>query len=63
MEINHVGITNKGEEQAILLYQDFLGFEKTREILLAPELSKGETKGSFVNPTFAESWARLGYGI
>jgi len=40
MELNHVGITNKNEEQAIRFYQDFLGLEKTREILLPPELSE-----------------------
>ncbi len=40
IELNHIGITNKSEEQAIRFYQDFLGLEKTREILLAPELSK-----------------------
>ncbi len=40
MELNHIGITNKSEEQALQFYQDFLGLEKTREILLAPELSE-----------------------
>ncbi len=40
MELNHIGITNKSEEQALLFYRDFLGLEKTREILLAPELSE-----------------------
>ncbi|MBW7899081.1 Glyoxalase-like domain protein [Candidatus Brocadiaceae bacterium B188] len=40
MELNHVCITNKNEEQAIRFYQDFLGLEKTREILLPPELSE-----------------------
>lgn len=40
MELNHVGITNKSEEQALLFYRDFLGLEKTREILLPPELSE-----------------------
>ncbi len=39
MELNHIGITNKSAEQAIRFYQDFLGLEKTREILLPPELS------------------------
>ncbi len=39
MELNHVGITNKTEKQALQFYQDFLGLEKTREILLPPELS------------------------
>jgi len=40
MELNHIGITNKSAEQAIQFYQDFLGLEKTREILLSPELSE-----------------------
>ena len=40
MELNHIGVTNKSEEQAIRFYQDFLGLEKTREILLPPELSE-----------------------
>lgn len=40
MELNHLGVTNKNAEQAIRFYQDFLGLEKTREILLAPELSE-----------------------
>ena len=40
MQLNHVGIINKNEEQALKFYQDFLGLKKTREILLAPELSE-----------------------
>ncbi len=40
MELNHLGVTNKSAEQAIQFYQDFLGLEKTREILLSPELSE-----------------------
>lgn len=40
MELNHLGITNKSAEQAIQFYQDFLGLEKTREILLPLELSE-----------------------
>ncbi|MBM4055580.1 MAG: hypothetical protein FJ264_13155 [Planctomycetes bacterium] len=39
MELNHVGIVNRNENQALKFYRDFLGIEKTREILLAPELS------------------------
>ncbi len=39
MELNHLGVTNTSAEQAIRFYQDFLGLEKTREILLPPELS------------------------
>lgn len=40
MELNHIGITNKSAGQAMQFYRDFLGLEKTREILLAPELSE-----------------------
>ncbi|HHT9115938.1 MAG: VOC family protein [Planctomycetes bacterium] len=40
MELNHLGVTNKSAEQAIRFYQDFLGLEKTREIILPPELSE-----------------------
>ncbi len=39
MELNHIGITNKSEDHALKFYRDFLGLEKTREILLPPELS------------------------
>lgn len=40
MELNHVGIINKNEGQALKFYRDFLGLENTREILLAQELSE-----------------------
>lgn len=40
MQLNHVGIINKNEEQALKFYSEFLGMEKTKEILLAPELSE-----------------------
>ena len=40
MELNHIGVTNKSEEQALQFYRDFLGLEKTKEILLPPELSE-----------------------
>ncbi|MDO8142463.1 MAG: VOC family protein [Candidatus Brocadiales bacterium] len=40
MELNHLGVTNKSEDRALLFYRDFLGLEKTREILLPPELSE-----------------------
>jgi methylmalonyl-CoA/ethylmalonyl-CoA epimerase len=40
MELNHIGVTNKSAEQALRFYRDFLGLEKTREMLLAPELSE-----------------------
>jgi len=39
MELNHIGVTNKSEKHAIEFYQDFLGLEKTREVILAAELS------------------------
>ncbi|MDP6923616.1 MAG: VOC family protein [Candidatus Scalindua sp.] len=39
MQLNHVGIINKSEEQALKFYVDFLGLEKTKESFLAPELS------------------------
>ncbi len=40
MQLNHIGIINKSEEQALQFYKDFLGLEKTKEILLSPELSE-----------------------
>ncbi len=40
MQLNHVGIINKSEEQALKFYNEFLGLEKTKEMLLAPELSE-----------------------
>ena len=40
MQLNHVGIINKDEEQVLKFYVDFLGLEKTREILLPLELSE-----------------------
>jgi len=40
MQLNHVGIINKSEEQALKFYQDFLGLKKTREIILPLELSE-----------------------
>ena len=40
MELNHLGVTNKSAEQAIRFLSGFLGLEKTREILLPPELSE-----------------------
>jgi len=38
MQLNHVGIINKSEEQAVKFYQDFLGLKLTREIILPLEL-------------------------
>ena len=40
MQLNHVGIINKNEEQALKFYQDFLGLKMTREIILPLELSE-----------------------
>ncbi|MCP4254639.1 MAG: VOC family protein [Candidatus Scalindua sp.] len=40
MQLNHVGIINKSEVQALKFYVDFLGLEKTREMLLPLELSE-----------------------
>ncbi|MDR4496495.1 MAG: VOC family protein [Candidatus Scalindua sp.] len=40
MQLNHIGIINKNEEQALQFYKDFLGLEKTKEIVLSPELSE-----------------------
>ncbi|MFQ5962807.1 MAG: VOC family protein [Candidatus Scalinduaceae bacterium] len=40
MKLNHIGIINKSEEQALPFYKDFLGLEKTKEIILSPELSE-----------------------
>ena len=40
MQLNHVGIINKSEEQAVKFYQDFLGFKITREIILPLELTE-----------------------
>lgn len=39
MLLNHVGIVNKSEEEALRFYRDFLGLEKTREFLVSPELA------------------------
>ncbi len=40
MQLNHVGIINKSEEDAVRFYGDFLGFEKTREFYVPSELSE-----------------------
>ena len=39
MLLNHIGIINRNEDQALHFYRDFLGLEMTKEMLLAPELS------------------------
>lgn len=40
MLLNHVGIINKNEEEAVRFYRDFLGFEITKESLVPSELSE-----------------------
>ncbi len=40
MSLNHVGIVNKDENQAVEFYQEFLGLEKLRDYVIAPDLSK-----------------------
>jgi len=40
MTLNHVGIINKSEEQAVKFYRDFLGFEITKESVVPSELSE-----------------------
>lgn len=40
MLLSHVGIINKNEEQAARFYEDFLGFEMTKEYVVPPELSE-----------------------
>ncbi|GJQ60866.1 MAG: VOC family protein [Candidatus Scalindua sp. AMX11] len=40
MQLNHTGIINRSEEEALRFYQDFLGLEKTKESVLSPELSE-----------------------
>jgi catechol 2,3-dioxygenase-like lactoylglutathione lyase family enzyme len=40
MLLNHIGIINRTEEQAVKFYRDFLGFEITKKSLISPELSE-----------------------
>ena len=40
MVLNHIGIVNESEETAKRFYADFLGLEKTREFVVATELSE-----------------------
>ncbi len=40
MQLNHVGIINKNDEDAVRFYEGFLDFEKTREFSLPSELSE-----------------------
>lgn len=37
--LHHFGLTNRSEEQALSFYQGFLGFDHTRDFVVAPELS------------------------
>jgi catechol 2,3-dioxygenase-like lactoylglutathione lyase family enzyme len=37
--LNHVGVINKNEEEAILFYQGFLGLDKIRDFIVSSELS------------------------
>jgi len=39
MQINHVGLTNKSEEEAVRFYRDFLGLELTRKSVVPAVLS------------------------
>jgi catechol 2,3-dioxygenase-like lactoylglutathione lyase family enzyme len=40
MLLNHIGLVNRDEEDAILFYQDFLGLDKTRDFMVSSELAK-----------------------
>jgi catechol 2,3-dioxygenase-like lactoylglutathione lyase family enzyme len=40
MLLNHIGLTNKSEEDAIRFYRDFLGFELTRKSVVPAVLSE-----------------------
>lgn len=40
MQLNHVGIVNGNEDQAVRFYGGILGFEKTREFTVSPDLSE-----------------------
>ncbi len=40
MLLNHVGLTNKNEEDAVRFYRDFLGFELTRKSVVPATLSE-----------------------
>jgi catechol 2,3-dioxygenase-like lactoylglutathione lyase family enzyme len=39
MLINHIGVVNRSDREAVSFYKGFLGLEKTREFIVAPELS------------------------
>ncbi len=40
MLLNHVGIINRSEEQAVRFYKDFLGFVIAKESIVSQELSE-----------------------
>lgn len=40
MQLNHIGIINKSEEDAVRFYRDFLGFELTRKSVIPADLSE-----------------------
>ncbi|MCK5426458.1 MAG: VOC family protein [Thermodesulfovibrionia bacterium] len=40
MFLNHIGIVNKNEEQALRFYRDFLGLELTKDSVVPRELSQ-----------------------
>ncbi len=39
MKIDHIGIVNRSEEDAVRFYQEFLGLEKARDFVVGQELS------------------------
>lgn len=39
MQLSHIGVTNRSEEEAVRFYKDFLGFDLTREYVVPAELS------------------------
>jgi methylmalonyl-CoA/ethylmalonyl-CoA epimerase len=39
VKIDHIGIVNISEEDAVRFYHEFLGFEKTRDFVVGQELS------------------------
>lgn len=40
MLLNHIGLVNQDEENAILFYQDFLRLDKTRDFMVSAELAQ-----------------------
>lgn len=39
MQLNHIGVVNQNEEQAVKFYSGLLGLSNTRSFILSPELS------------------------